>query len=199
MSAISTALMTAEEFFEWTNRPENSDTRYELEDGKVVPMPSPGELHGTICWLLTHLLSTYVFRRGAGQICTNDTGLVVRRGPDSVRGPDLVLFLESRTVAQLNRGHIDRIPALVVEVLSPTDRFSQTLRRVDQYIARGVPMVWVVDPDELAVHVFRTGELRIRLEHSEDLTGNGVLPDFSCKVADLFTPPGQQPPSPPTT
>jgi Uma2 family endonuclease len=198
MSAVSTALMTAEEFFEWANRPENADTVYELEDGKVVPMPSPGELHGTICWLLTHLLSTYVFRRGAGQICTNDTGLIVRRGPDSVRGPDVVLFLEPRAVSQLNRGHIDRVPALVVEVLSPTDRFSQTLRRVDQYTARGVPLVWVVDPDERAVHVFRPGELRHRLEETDTLTGYDVLPDFSCAVAALFTLPGQPPNSPPT-
>ena len=193
MSAVATAVMTAEEFFEWADRPENSDTNYELEDGRIVPMPSPGELHGTICWLVIHLLSSYVFRRGGGQICTNDTGLIVRRGPDTVRGPEVVLFLERRAFGQLNRRHIDRVPTLVVEVLSPTDRFSQTLRRVDQYLERGVPLVWVIDPDEFAVHVFRPNELRKRLDDGDDLTGNGVLPDFACKVADLFTLPGQPP------
>jgi Uma2 family endonuclease len=192
-------LMTAEQFFEWANRPENEDALFELEDGKVVEMPSPGELHGTICWLVAHLLGAYVFRRGAGQVCTNDTGLIVRRGPDTVRGPDVLLFLEPRTMGQLNRKHIDRVPALVVEVLSPTDQFSKTHRRVDQYLERGVPLVWVVDPDERAVHVFRPNELRKRLDDTDDLTGNGVLPDFRCKVADLFTLPGQQPATTPTT
>jgi Uma2 family endonuclease len=197
MSTVSTALMTAEEFFEWANLPENSDTRYELEDGMVVPMPSPGELHGFLCWLVAHVLGGYVVPRG-GYLMTNDTGLIVRRRPDSVRGPDVMVFMDGRKASELSRGHSERVPLLVVEVLSPSDQFSKTLRRVDQYEARGVPLIWVVDPDERAVHVFRPNELRKRLEESDELTGNGVLPDFSCKVADLFTLPGQPPNSPPT-
>ncbi len=198
MSAVSTALLTAEEFFEWANRPENADASYELEDGKVVPMPSLGELHGLLCWIVAHLLGGYVVPRG-GYLMTNDTGLIVRRRPDTVRGPDVMLFLDGRKVEEMSRGHSQRVPTLVVEVLSPSDQFSKTLRRVDQYEARGVPLIWVIDPDERAVHIFRPNELRKRLDETDDLTGNGVLPDFSCKVADLFTLPGQQQtPSPPT-
>ncbi len=197
MSAVSTALMTAEEFFEWANRPENAGTRYELDDGKVIAMPSPGELHGLLCWIVAHLLGGYVIPRG-GYLMTNDTGLIVRRRPDSVRGPDVMLFLDGRKVEEMSRGHSERVPSLVVEVLSPSDQFSKTLRRVDQYEARGVPLIWVIDPDERAVHVFRPNELRKRLEETDELTGNGVLPDLRLEVADLFTLPGQQPPSPPT-
>ena len=195
MSVVATALMTAEEFFEWANRPENEDAVYELEDGRVVPMPSPGELHGFLCWVVAHQLGGYVVPRG-GYLLTNDTGLIVRRGPDSVRGPEVMVFLERRTPAEMNRGHVNRIPALVVEVLSPTDQFSRTQRRVDQYEALGVPLIWVVDPDERAVHVYRPNELRKRLDDGDELTGNGVLPDFACKVADLFTLPGQPAPPP---
>jgi Uma2 family endonuclease len=199
MSTVSTALMTAEEFFEWANRPENADTLFELDNGKVVEMPSPGELHGLFCWIVAHILGGYAVPRG-GYLLTNDTGLIVRRRPDTVRGPDVMLFLDGRTVGQMNRGHSERVPTLVVEVLSPTDRFSQTQQRVDQYEALGIPLIWVVDPDQRAVHVYRPNELRKRLEESDDLTGNGVLPDFRCKVADLFTLPGQQPaPSPPVS
>jgi hypothetical protein len=35
-------------------------------------------------------------------------------------------------------------------------------------------------------------------DETDELTGNGVLPDFACKVADLFTLPGQ-PPNPNST
>jgi Uma2 family endonuclease len=197
MSAVSTALMTAEEFFEWANRPENAGTRYELDDGMVIETPSPGELHGLLCWIVAHLLGGYVVPRG-GYLMTNDTGLIVRRRPDTVRGPDVMLFLDGRKVEELSRGHSERVPPLVVEVLSPSDQFSKTLRRVDQYEARGVPLIWVIDPDERAVHVFRPNELRKRFEETDELTGNGVLPDLRLKVADLFTLPGQQPTSPPT-
>jgi Uma2 family endonuclease len=195
MATVATELMTAEEFFEWANRPENADSLFELDAGKVVERPSPSELHGLLCWIVGHILGGYVVPRG-GYLLTNDTGLIVRRRPDTVRGPDVMLFLERRAVGEMSRGHCDRTPTVVVEVLSPSDSFSKTQRRVDQYLARGVPLVWVVDPDERAIHVFRPNELRKRLDETDELTGNGVLPDFRCKVADLFTLPGQPPTTP---
>ena len=38
--------MTAEEFWEWANRPENEDRLWELERGEVIEMPPPGTVHG---------------------------------------------------------------------------------------------------------------------------------------------------------
>jgi Uma2 family endonuclease len=183
----ATPLMTAEEFFEWANRPENANRLYELEAGRAVEVPSPGELHGFVCWLVIKLLTAYVGRRGAGYLCTNDTGLVVARGPDTVRGPDVMLYLESKRLDEMSRSFAQDIPALVVEVLSPSDRMSKTLRRVEQYHQRGVPLVWVVEPDARAIHVFRPNEFPRVLDESDDLTGNGVLPEFQHKVSDLFS------------
>jgi Uma2 family endonuclease len=39
-------------------------------------------------------------------------------------------------------------PALCVEIVSPDDRFSKLLQRVDEYLAFGVPVVWIIDPYE---------------------------------------------------
>lgn len=198
MATVSTPKMTAEEFFDWANRPEHEDRRYELDDGEVVEMSRPGELHGVVCWLVSHLLGGYLFRRGAGYLCTNDTGLVVRRNPDTVRGPDVMLFLTSESLSDMSRKYSDRTPDLVVEVFSPTDRFSKLNRRVEQYHRRGIKLVWVVFPEDRTVNVYRPDEFPKVLEEDEDLTGNGVLPDFRCRVADLFALPGQPPASPPT-
>ncbi len=38
-------------------------------------------------------------------------------------------------------------PLLCVEVLSPEDRFSRTLKRVQEFIRMGVPQVWIIDPN----------------------------------------------------
>lgn len=197
MATTTTPKMTAEEFFDWANRPENEDGRYELEDGEVVEMPSPGELHGFVCWLTSMILGNYLIRRGAGYMCTNDTGLVVRRKPDTVRGPDLIVFLESRTADQMSRKFCERVPPLVVEVFSPSDKPGKLNRRIDQYHRLGIPLVWVIYPEEQTVNVCRPNEFPKVLDETDELTGNGVLPDFSCKVADLFALPGQQPPPPP--
>lgn len=190
-TAAPPGLMTADEFYEWANRPENADRHYELSAGRVVEMPSPGELHGVICWLVVKLLTEYLTRRRAGYLCTNDTGLIVARDPDTVRGPDVMLFLESKPLERMARGHADNVPALVVEVLSPSDRMRDVLRRVRQYHDRGVPLVWVVEPDIRALHVYRPNEFPKVLDESDDLTGNGILPDFAQTVADLFRMDGQ--------
>lgn len=196
-TAITPTKMTAEEFYEWANRSENSGKRYELESGKVVEMPSPGIRHGTVCWLLGLILGQYLFRRGSGHAVTNDAGLIVQRKPDTVRGPDLMIFLDARQYDELELKYAERIPSLVVEVLSPDDRPGKTNRRIEQYIRRGIPLVWLVDPEDRTVTVYRPDEFHKVLDETEELTGNGVLPDFACRVAELFALPGrsQQPPT----
>jgi Uma2 family endonuclease len=48
-------------------------------------------------------------------------------------------------------------PALAVEVVSPADLAQELAHRVDQYLAAGVRVVWVVYPNTREVHVFREG------------------------------------------
>ena len=190
------ALMTAEEFFDWACRPENADRKWELEDGvpvEVTDVPPPGGPHGLVIWFVLTLLTDYVRRRQAGHMFPNDTGLVVRRRPDTVRGPDIMMFLDSQTLDQIPAGHVDRVPALVVEVFSPSDKPSKLNRRVRQYLKRGVPLVWVVYPDERSVDVHRPGKPADYLEWDDALSAPDVLPDFACKVSDLFALPGGPP------
>jgi Uma2 family endonuclease len=184
--------MTAEEFYEWANRPENQGTLYELVQGEPVAMPTPSELHGVVCFLIAHLLGKYIFQRGKGYICTNDTGLLVERDPDTLRGPDIMLFDELRRLEELSRQFAVAIPRLVVEVLSPSDRLGRVNRRINQYLKRGVPLVWLVDPEVRNITIYRPGKDLYTVEETEDLTGDEILPDFRCRAAEFFALPGQQ-------
>jgi Uma2 family endonuclease len=197
MATVATQRMTAEEFWEWANRPENQDRLFELDRGEVMEMPPPGDAHGSICAWIAHLLWEYVLRRGNGRVTSNDTGLLVGRDPDSVRGPDLMLFAESAPLETLSKGFSEAVPLLIIEVWSPNDRWSRMLRRIDQYTRRGVPLIWVVDPEERTATVFRPGENQQILEESAELTGNGVLADLRLRVADLFALPGTAAPAQP--
>jgi Uma2 family endonuclease len=196
-SGIATSSkMTAEDFLIWGSRPENVGRRCELENGEIIDVPPPKHPHGIYCWLVIKILTEYIVRRGAGYMCTNDTGMIVQRNPDTVRGADAILFLQTKSGEQINPGYIEDIPNLVVEVLSPDDRPGKTNRRIEQYLRRGIPLVWLIDPEERIVTVYRPKEFHKVLDVTEELTGNGVLPDFSCRVSDLFTIPGQQPAAP---
>src|SRR5262249_49634335 len=152
MSTTATqAQMSAEEFFAWCNRPENRDRHFELERGEVVEVSRPGERHGFVCWNAGRILGNYAFQRRKGYACTNDTGLILARTPDTVRGPDMVFDDEVRRYDDLSPGYLDRPPALAVEVLSPNDRWGKVTRRITQFLARGVSVVWLVDPEGRSV------------------------------------------------
>lgn len=193
MSATTTPTMTAEEFLAWASRPENAGRWCELDRGEVIDVPPPQHPHGVVSWLVSLALSAFVLRRGRGYICTNDTGIIVERNPDTIRGADLMLFLETPAGGFPKPGYVDEVPSLVVEILSPHDRPSRINRRVGQYLRRGIPMVWLVDPDDRVVSVYRPNEFPKVLDDTDELTGNGVLPDFRCPVRDLFALPAPPP------
>lgn len=195
-TATGQTLMTAEEFYAWAELPENADKRYELENGVPVEMPNPNELHGTICWFVIHLLTTYVLPRG-GRLLTNDAGVIVRRRPDTVRGLDVTLFMNRPCVADIPRGPAEQVPTLVVEVLSSSDRPSRTTPRVRGYLRRGIPMVWLVDPDDRTVTA-HTADDDVVLGETEEIGGGDALPDFRCPVAAFFNWPGEPAPAPAT-
>lgn len=191
MSTVAPRLMTAEEFYDWVHRPENRDRHFELEKGEVVEMPAPGRRHGTVCANVTGILWNYTRLRRNGNVCSNDAGLVLERDPDTVRGPDVALFLGAKKYAELEVKYPERLPELVVEVLSPGDRLGKMLRRINLFLERGVAMVWLLDPEAKNLAVWRPGQPHVVFEADEELTGFDVLPDFRCKVAEFFDVPGE--------
>lgn len=191
MSTTITQLMTAEQFFEWVNRPENRDRHFELERGKVVETSRPGERHGFICGNVTRILGNFTFQRRKGYVCSNDTGIVLERDPDTVRGPDVQLFDEVRRYDDLTPRYSERTPKLAVEVLSPNDQWGKVTRRITQLLSRGGPLVWLVDPEGRSITVYRPGQLPQVFEEDEEITGHDVLPDLRCRVADIFFLPGE--------
>ena len=186
-------LMTAEEFFEWSCRPENRDRHCELEDGRIVDMPSPGDLHGVICAWIVRLLWDYCIARGGGRVASNDTGVRVR--PNSIQGADVLLYHAAQSVGNLAVGYATDVPALVVEVYSPSDRPGRLNRRIARYHTHGIPLVWVVYPEDLQVDVHRPNQAVQAFDLGDTLANFPELPGFSSPVAALFTLPGQQPPT----
>jgi Uma2 family endonuclease len=193
MATAETRLMTAEEFHEWASRKENLDKTWELVKGEPIEITPPGEVHGILCAWIAHLLWEFILqqRGGKGRVTGNDAGLIVERDPDTVCGPDLMLFAESRRLDQLSPTYPADLPLLVVEVRSPSDSYRRMLRRGTQYLERGVPMVWVVDPDDMSITFLRPRESPLFLEATDEVTGGEVLPDFRRPVADFFNFPGQ--------
>jgi Uma2 family endonuclease len=192
MATVETKRMTAEAFWDWVNGPENQNKQYELDRGEVVEVTRPAEFHGVLCAWIAHLLWGFALRRGRGCVCSNDTGLLVERDPDTLRGPDLMFIDETLGLEQLSRKFTQRIPQLVIEVMSPNDRMTKLNRRIGQYLERGVGLVWLLDAEVRSVTVYRRDKYPRVLDDTEELTGEDVLTDLRLAVSELFTLPAER-------
>ncbi len=181
-------VMTAEEFFRWVNRPENAVKRWELVAGIPSELPAwPAECDA-IKLRLAALLSDYIIRRHTGEVAFLGDGLIIARNPDTVRCPALMVFHPPAPRDDFPPLFTTECPALVVEIVSPADRPKSVNQRINQYLDRGIPLVWLIDPDDRLVTACRPTEFPKALDATEELTGSGVLPDFACPVGVLFPP-----------
>ena len=106
--------------------------------------------------------------------------------PYTVKGPDVVFHDKICSFGELNPKYAEDVPSLAVEVRSPNDRMSKITRRISQFLKWGVELVWLIDPEDRTLAVYRRDRPAEVLEADEELIGDGILPDFRCLVADFF-------------
>ncbi len=183
MATASQKLITAEEFF---RLPAPRDgARQELIGGVIVTMPPPGGRHGACGSRINRILGAFVEANKLGEVFCNDTGFISERDPDTVRGPDVSFWSRERLPA-VPEGYIEIPPDLAVEVISPTDHYSRVQKTKTYYLNHGVRQVWVVDPEDRSVTVYRSQKQAQILGEQDTLTGEDVVPGFQCAVKDFF-------------
>lgn len=163
------------------------DGPFELVEGEIVrTSPTSGD-HGRIEVNLAAALKAFVRGRGLGRVVAGDVGIYTGRNPDTIRAADVAYVSEARWAARpRTRGFLDVAPELVVEVLSPDDRVVDLQRKMTEYFAAGVTLVWVVNPEARTVHVHRSlTDARIFGE-GESLPGDEVLPGLALPVREIF-------------
>ena len=80
----------------------------------------------------------------------------------------------------------DLAPDLCVEIISPAERPGQISRKVQEYFDGGAVQDWHVFPERQEVVVFTSPTDAQTLGADGILDAGGLLPGFSCRVADLF-------------
>lgn len=109
------------------------------------------------------------------------------------RTPDLLVYLGQR-FASYRQAHPDwrekpylLVPDLVIEIISPNDKFTEPDEKVEAYLKDGVRLVWLVDPKRRKAIVYVVdGEQPRYLTRETRLESEDVLPDFSLELAQLF-------------
>lgn len=163
----------------------------ELIDGRIVPMVPPGGVHGELEARVTFALTSFVRQHRCGRVLAGEVGIYTQRNPDRVRGADVAFISNERLTGKLPVGYLHMAPDLVVEIVSPFDRWTDIQEKVGEYVALGVQRVWVVDPRvvdprQRVVLVYRSvTEVETYAENAL-LLGEGALQGFAVTVASLF-------------
>lgn len=174
--------LTAAEFMA---RPEN--VRAELVRGVVTEAPMPGFEHGKVCLTIGALIYLHAEAHDLGHVTSNDTSVQTERNPDTVRGGDVCFWSYERLPkGSVPRGLAPAAPDLVVEVRSPSDLWTDLFAKVEEYLAAGVRVVVVIDPESRTASVCRPGQSQEMLRQEDALTIPDVLPGFSMPLGKLF-------------
>lgn len=158
----------------------------ELVRGKVVPVSPPKKPHGNLVAELTYQLMAFVKKKKLGEVVSGDSGFYISHEPDTVRGPDVYFIRAERVKNEDSEDYPDTPPDLCVEVVSPTDKWSDVTGKVEEYLTAGVTLVWVIDPSRKKAHIYRKGREPKALDLKGKLDGEDVLPGFTLAMKELF-------------
>jgi Uma2 family endonuclease len=167
------------------------DALYEVVDGEAKELPPKGAKAGLVA-------SELVIRMGAARphprdIVIGET-LFALPAPVNRRRPDVAYIPASRVPANwpppadIDPPAIHGVPAIAVEVVSPTDFIGELEDKRLEYFAVGVERLLVVFPNHRTIHVHESGSLVRILTEADTLELGTVLPGFSVRVSDLFAP-----------
>ena len=159
----------------------------ELVEGKIVFMSPTGFPHGNYEGNFYEQLKAYARQKKSGKVVVGEVGIYVQRDPDTIRAADVV-YVSNERLAQRRKtsGYLDVAPELIVEILSPDDRWQEVNQKMREYFAIGVNLVWVVEPASKTVYAYRSMTAVQEFAETDTLTAEDVLPGFSAPVVALF-------------
>lgn len=160
--------ISVEEYLKTAYRPDR-----DYVDG-VVEERNLGELDHS--WIQGKLVSFFMNRfRETGVGALPEWRFQVKS--TRFRIPDVVV-----TRGKPDEQILTKPPLLCIEILSPEDTVSKTNKRIQEYLEFGVPVVWLVDPAEKTVWIYRPNGM-------EQATGDSIKLDgtpIEIPFAEIF-------------
>ena len=181
-SKATTKLLTADDL----SRLYSEGIGGELIRGVLVEKVSAGIRHGEIVTRLVTFLGNFILAQSLGRLATSDSGMMLERGPDTVREPDIAYISAEKLPLDVDvPGFYEGAPDLVVEVASPSDSLAAVNDKAQMWLRFGVG-VGVVFPESRTVEVHPASGPPALLGEEDNLEGRDVLPGFTCAVKDIF-------------
>jgi len=162
-----------------------SNTPCELINGELFMSPAPNPLHQEVLSNINDVLKAIAKRMG-GKVYFSPIDLYLDF--QNVFQPDLVFLASDRIQWVTTRG-IEGVPNLIVEIISPSNIFSDRNTKKRAYLEFGVEEYWIVDPGNKTLEIYtpQTGqEVPDFYLAGEGEVKSSVLPDLKFNLREIF-------------
>ena len=167
---------------------DNRDFRIEMTAlGELIIMPPPGAKTGQRNAEITMCLGIWTKQDGTGVCFGTDSGFTLPNG--AKRGPDAAWISRERwnRVPEEQQEKLAPIcPDFVIELRSPSDRLADIEEKMEEYIANGARLGWLLDPFDRCAIIYRPGQKPERLANPAIISGDPVLPGFKFDFREIF-------------
>lgn len=167
---------------------------FEIIDGEIREMTPAKKKHSKISKRIYDRILFFLSEHDLGEVFF-ETAFILEDVTDWVAGsrvPDVMVYERKRydTHEAENPDDDEKpfilVPDLVVEVISPTDKYTEVNQKIDAYLSDGVKLIWIVDPQRKTISVYEGSDTPKILRKDNTLTGGEVLKGFELGGDEVF-------------
>jgi Uma2 family endonuclease len=178
--------LTREQFYQLCE--ENPNLKLERNaQGELIIMPPTGGETGKINSTINAQIWWWNDCNKLGEVFDSSTGFILPNGAD--RSPDVSWVKKSRWNA-LNKEQREKFiplcPDFVIEILSPNDRLIKTQNKMQEYIANGCHLGWLINRKKQEVEIYRPGQYVEVLKLPQTISGEDILPGFVLNLKQIW-------------
>jgi Uma2 family endonuclease len=182
--------MTDDEFTEFCA--EYPDLFFEMTaEGDLIVMPPAYSLNGARNAVIGAELGIWSEKDGLGVGCASSAGFVLPNG--ARRSADASWTLKSR-IAKLDPASREKFwrlsPDFVIELQSSTDRPRLVREKMEEWMANGAQLAWLIDPDRRSVTIYRPDREVETLADIDSIAGEGPVAGFVLDLSFVWNPLG---------
>lgn len=165
----------------------NRDLRLELTaEGNLIIMPPTAWETGHRNSELNRRIGNWAASDGTGLVFDSSTGFKLPNG--ATRSPDVAWVRRDRLEALSPDPNkfLPLCPDFAVELRSASDALSTLQAKMQEYLANGLELGWLIDPKGKTVEIYRADEAVETVPLSTVLSGESLLPGLTIDLAEIF-------------
>jgi len=154
-------------------------------EGDIIIMPPAHPRTGRRNAAITAQLFNWAEQDGRGEAYDSSSGFFLvsgaRRSADSA-------WVSRERLKGLDDDHAmwHATPEFVIELRSGSDRIKTLRAKMQEWIANGVSLAWLIDPKERTVEIYRPGAEPEVLTEPAEVLGEGPVAGFALKMARVW-------------